>query len=250
MKRTFLLLLASAAVVSSQAQFHGSPGFFGGYADGLTSVPTGRNTLGPQLRIAYDDFTFQLPGNIVGFEMIGRDNTGAPVAMYYEIRSGMSPGNGGTLLFSGTSPSAAAGDLPLDGSLGTPPPGTGNYRWYDAGPTTPIHLEPGNYWIGLAPLQQFGSFDVASTQGLLAVGEPTDNGNAFYFDSSDPGAVYVSQGSTDFGLRVVTEASVVPEPGTLSLLTIGGAGWLICRRRRTPCRPQAAGYDASGGPNG
>lgn len=232
MKKCLLLgAVCAAAGGSVHAQLFGSPGFFGGVADGVTSRPTGKNTFGPALRIVYDDFTFTLPGNINGFEMIGRDNTGAPVAMYYEIRTGMSEGNGGTLLFSGTTPSAAAGDLPLDGALGTPPPGTGAYRWYDAGPSPSIHLEPGTYWIGLAPLQQFGSFDVASTQGLLGVGLPINNGNAFYFDSSDPAANYVSLGDLDFGLRVATDAAVVPEPAGVAWFSLAAVGFCLGRRR-------------------
>jgi hypothetical protein len=238
-KRFVALASISLLALTAQAQFHGSPGFFGGYADGLTSLPTGRNTLGPQLRMVYDDFSFFVPGSITGFEIIGRDNTGSPVGMYYEIRSGVSEGNGGTLLFSGFTPSAAAGDLPLSGSFGTPPPGTGNYRWYDAGPSTPIQLEPGTYWIGLAPHQGFGSFDVASTQGLLGEGLPVNNGNAFYYDSSDSAKNFVSQGANDFGLRVVTTAAVVPEPRTAGLLLLGAAaGLLVLRisRRRAASR--------------
>lgn len=222
MKWPLLFSVFLISLVSSHAQFHGSPGFFGGYADGVTSVATGNNALGTTLRIAYDDFTFAIPGTIVGFEMVGRDNTIAPVGMYYEIRSGMDAGDGGTLLFSGTTLTASAGDLPIGGDFGTPPPGTGNYRWYDSGPSSPIALDPGTYWIGLAPVQQFGSFDLASTQGLQSVGGPINDGHAFYFDSSNAAVGYVSQGQTDFALRVVTEASVVPEPSSWGLLGVGG----------------------------
>jgi hypothetical protein len=239
MKQLVLIGAVFSAVISCQAQYHGSPGFFGGYADGVTSVPTGKNTFGPALRMAYDDFTFYLAGTITGFEIIGRDNTGSPVGMYYEIRTGVTEGNGGTLLYSGNTPSAAAGDLPLNGSLGTPPSGTGNYRWYDGGLTTPIQLPPGTYWIGLAPLQGFGSFEVASTQGLFAEGTPIDNGRAYYYDSSDPAKNFISQGGTDFGLRVVTTATVVPEPGTWALFGLGGVfGYFGLRRHRSSQPPR------------
>jgi hypothetical protein len=146
MKKWLLSFFAIAPLSLAHAQF------FGGYADGVTSLPTGRNSpIGPALRMVYDDFTFDIAGDIISFEMIGLNNTGLPVAMYYEIRSGVSAGNGGTLLFSGTTPSAVQGALPLDGSFGTPPTGTGQYGWYDAGlPVgSPIHLDPGTYWVGL-----------------------------------------------------------------------------------------------------
>lgn len=239
LNRAVLLGIAFAASASCRAQLHASPGFFGGYADGITSLPTGRNSIGPALRMVYDDFTFLLPGTITGFEIIGRNYTGNPVGMYYEIRTGVSEGNGGTLLFSGLSFSAAAGYLPLDGSLGTPPPPTGapggDYMWYDSGPSAPINLNPGTYWIGLAPFQGFGSFDIASTQGLLSTGLPINNGNAFYYDSSNSSMNFVSQGSHDFGLRVATTASVIPEPRQTGALLGAAAliGLVVMRRGRT-----------------
>ena len=228
MKKWLFSLLTIASLGTAQAQF------FGGYADGVTNMPTGNNSpIGPPLRMVYDDFTFDIAGDIISFEMIGLNNTGSPVAMYYEIRSGVSAGNGGTLLFSGNTQGATQGALPLDGSLGTPPPGPGQYGWYDGGlPVgSPIHLDPGTYWVGLAPLEQFGSFDVTSTQGLGSIGHPIDNGNAFYYDSSNPSADFISMGTNDFGLRVLTAASTVPEPGTLSLLGAAALGFLCWRRR-------------------
>src|SRR5437762_14149172 len=117
MKKLFFLLLVPAFLPAARGQF------FGGYADGVTSLPTGKNTIGPALRMVYDDFTFDLPGNIIAFEMIGLNFTGSAVGMYSEIRTGVSEGNGGTLVYSGVNLSAVGGFLPLDGSFGTPPPG-------------------------------------------------------------------------------------------------------------------------------
>jgi hypothetical protein len=226
MKKCLLVLAALTVLSSAPAQF------FGGYADGVTSVPTGKNTIGPALRMVYDDFTFDQPGNIIAFEMVGLHNTGSPVGMYYEIRSGVSAGNGGTLLYFGDNLSAVGGFLPLDGSYGTPPAGPVGfgYGWYDSGPTSTIHLGAGTYWIGMAPLESFGSFDVTSTVGLGAVGHPINNGNAFYYDSSNPSANFISMGANDFGLRIITDASTVPEPGTLSLISLAAMGFLGLRR--------------------
>lgn len=223
-------LIGVIAASSAHAQF------FGGYADGITSVPTGyNNPIGPALRIVYDDFTFDVAGNITQFEMIGLNNTGSPVGMYYEIRTGMSAGNPGTLLFSGLNLSATAGALPLDGSAGTPPAGSGQYIWYDSGPTNfpSLHLEAGTYWIGMAPVEQFGSLDVTSTTGLGSIGHPINNGNAFYYDSSNPSLYYVSMGANDFGLRIFTDANTsVPEPGTAMLVSLALVGFLAVRKRR------------------
>jgi hypothetical protein len=153
MKKFFAALITFALLETAHAQF------FGGYADGVTSMPTGKNVIGPALRIVYDDFTFDLAGDIGSFGIVGLNNTGSPVAIYYEIRSGVSEGNAGTLLFSGTSTGATISPLPLDGSLGTPPPGSGPYALYEGGfpGGTFLHLDAGTYWIGLAPLESFGA---------------------------------------------------------------------------------------------
>src|ERR1051325_5092266 len=105
MKKLLFVIVSFAFVVTARSQF------FGGYGDGLTSVPTGNNVIGPALRIVYDDFTFDLAGDIESFDIVGLNNTGSPVAMYYEIRTGMSPGNGGTLLLSGTTTGATISPL-------------------------------------------------------------------------------------------------------------------------------------------
>src|SRR5438067_12521814 len=124
MKKSFALLLSLAFLNTAHAQF------FGGYADGGTSLATGDNSIGTPLRVIYDDFTFDIAGDIMGFDLVGLDNTGSPVAMYYEIRIGMSAGNPGTLLYSGTTVGATISPLPTDGSFGTPPPGSGAYARY------------------------------------------------------------------------------------------------------------------------
>ena len=70
MKRPLLssFLLLSAFFSKADAQF------FGGLADGVTSVATGRNSIGPALRMVYDDFTFDLAGDFTDFSILGLDN--------------------------------------------------------------------------------------------------------------------------------------------------------------------------------
>jgi hypothetical protein len=227
MKKALLILVACSSIQVAQAQF------FGGYADGVTAVPTGNNAFGTFNRLVYDDFTFDLAGDIITFGMIGMNNTGSPGGMYYEIRSGVSVGNGGTLLFSGITGNGIFLPLPVDGSVGTPPMGaSGQYVRFIAGTGIPIHLDPGTYWIGLAPVEGFGSLDVTSTQGLGAVGHPINNGNAFYFETGNPAANFSSLGANDFGLEVNTaqNTNVIPEPGTWTLLMLGAAGLFYSRR--------------------
>lgn len=226
MKKCLIPLIVLLLQASAQAQF------FGGYADGVTILPTGKNSpIGPALRMVYDDFTFGIAGDINGFGIVGRNNTGSPVAISWEIRTGMSAGNAGTLVSSGNSPSAVFSPLPENGAFGTPQAGAGQYGLYEGGPLTNIHLDAGTYWIGLAPLEQFGSFDVTSTAGLGSVGYPINNGNAFYYDSSNPSANYISMGANDFSLMIYTLANTtVPEPGALTVLALTAVGL----HRRTP----------------
>jgi hypothetical protein len=229
MKRLLFYLAGLALVANAHAQF------FGGYGDGVTSLPTGDNTIGTPLRIIYDDFTFDIAGDIMGFDLVGLDNTGSPVRMYYEIRTGMSPGNAGTLVASGTTTGATISALPTNGSFGTPPPGSGTYARYEGGfpGGSELHLAAGTYWIGLAPLESFGYFAVASTQGFGSIGHPIDNGNAFYYDSSNPSLNFVSMGATDFAVQVDTLANTsVPEPATSALLGIAMLGIFSWRRLR------------------
>jgi hypothetical protein len=231
MKKSLFLLLSIAVVSSAQAQF------FGGYADGVTSLPTGDNVIGTPLRIIYDDFTFDIAGDIMGFDLVGLDNTGSPVAMYYEIRTGMSDGNPGTLLYSGTTASAFESPLPTNGSFGTPPSGSGTYARYEGGfpGGSELHLAAGTYWIGLAPLESFGYFAVASTQGFGSIGHPIGNGNAFYYDSSNPSLNYVSMGATDFAVQVDTLANTnvaVPEPSITALIAVAAVAGFLGRRAR------------------
>lgn len=237
MKKILLAALAFFFCSTSiQAQF------FGGYADGETSVPTHYNTIGGLVKkMVYDDFRFDLAGDIVGFEMIGNNFTGSPVGMYYEIRTDMNDGDGGTLLYSGYNLSAVMGFLPVGSAFGTPPAGpTGyGYGWYDSGPASTIHLDPGTYWIGMAAFEGFGSFNVTSTHGLNGVGHPLDDGDAWYYDSTAPDPQFVSMGDLDFGLRIftaqntITESDpegMVPEASALVWLPVGLLPFL--RRRK------------------
>lgn len=230
MKKFFVVIVTFALLETAHAQF------FGGFSDGLTSVPTGNQVIGPPFRIVFDDFTFDLPGDITDFSILGLDHTGSPVAMYYEIRTGMSAGNAGTLVTSGTTTGATSVPRPTDGSFGTPPPGSGQYIEYFGGfpGGSPLHVAAGTYWIGLAPLEGFGDFAVATTQGAGSIGHPINNGNAFYFDSSDPSMNYISMGANDFALRIDTLSgtnTAVPEPATFSLLALGTLGFVAWRRR-------------------
>lgn len=153
---------------------------------------------------------------------------------YWEIRSGITPGNGGTLLYSGTNATSSS-------VIASPP-------WYPANSVhtvvsgfAPFTLGPGTYWMTISPYPVGPSGAMAavwSTSGANGVNAQL-NGNT-YQDFPVPGFQFQPQhliptNAFSYGVQgQVVGASVAPEPATLSLTVLGlGALGIVVRRRRT-----------------
>jgi hypothetical protein len=144
----------------------------------------------------------------------------------WEIRSGVSAGNGGTLVASGdgkdtlTSTGRTSAILSftaheftneVDGLLGL------------------VILTPGTYWLSVAP-DTDGSVDsfwyIGTTSGTAAIGTPPGNdGNSFesslfFGDSFAPTTNLEGPGTWDYSMGVVgtSVAVVVPEPSEVAML--------------------------------
>ncbi len=183
--------------------------------------------------MAYDDFTTSPLGWDVqeiwaNQSVILGDVT--PTDAYWEIRSGLSDGNGGTLLASGTS--ACTFTL-----TGAEPLGVPEYTVDISGLN--VTLASGTYWLGIAPVDDgSGNFYDETTSSLNAIG-PADNGNSF-FNSYDFGYTFSSavtdpsfplgQGPVDFSMGVA--GVVLPEPAAWSYFGIGLIGLVAEIRRR------------------
>ncbi|MGI8923696.1 MAG: hypothetical protein ACR2HJ_06590 [Fimbriimonadales bacterium] len=214
-----LIVLAAAGLSTGKAEIL----FYGGDYDNVNGMRSQRGT-DIDARV-YDDFSLSEPRVVTGvfgsFFAIPRSTMA-----YFELRSGIEPGNGGTLLASGYFPVEATF---LGGGLGFPV-----YRF--SGKIAPVELASGDYWVTMAMVSSLdGNFFLATTSGANGIGGPLQNGNSF-FDSTTFGYDFVDvqdllgPGLWDFSIGL--EGRPVPEAATIVTVLAGVA--LILRRSPKP----------------
>jgi hypothetical protein len=152
-----------------------------------------------------------------------------PATAYWEIRSGVSEGNGGTLLASGTG---------TDMLTATGRERNGRLEYTNLVQGLSVNLAAGTYWFAVvpeSPTDPVGrSFNTNSLEGLNAVG--TQISNQQYFDSAFFGATFtnanneIADAFPTFSSGVY--ADVVPEPSTFLMLGSGLLGVAGVVRRR------------------
>jgi hypothetical protein len=146
----------------------------------------------------------------------------------WQILSGVSAGNGGIVVASGSGTTATQTATGLN---------SGGYAVYDIQATgLNVTLGPGTYWLAVAPdLNSSYNSYVVTTYGFNGVGTPqAQDGNSFW---NDPGfgddfvAAVSATGvdskdgtnNVDFSMGVDGVAGTIPEPGTAAL----GAGAML-----------------------
>jgi hypothetical protein len=212
MKVTMLRSVSLLALASAALAANAQTSFYGGDYDGNNAVITSQ---GANYARIYDDFTLGQATNVqsVFGNFIGRSST-----LYYEIRQGVSAGNGGTLLYSGTiAATSTVNGTSRFGSI-----------YNVSGQISGVTLGPGTYFLGLA-----GSSYLVTASGANGVGGPLNN-DLSYFDGQGYGtppfastATVGNQGATDFSMGL---NGVAATPGPAAALAFGVG--LIRRRRK------------------
>jgi hypothetical protein len=194
----------------------------------------GRNGLSNEINtsisdaIVYDDFIVTDPGgwdiNYVWSNNLMNFRTSSAA---WEIRSGISDGDGGTLIAGGTTNSAV--QLPTGRS------GFGFDESTILITGLSVHLAPGTYWLAVTPIDSGGgrSF-ISTTSGQNSIGVPPGNDDNSFFNSSffvanySPAANWVGNFPADFSMGV----GAVPEPSTVALVACGLGMLALPRLRR------------------
>ncbi|MEI7987068.1 MAG: PEP-CTERM sorting domain-containing protein [Armatimonadota bacterium] len=225
MKKTLILGLIGLAVGAQASPVI----YYGGDMNGVDGLASQISTAGGFTDSqTYDNFTLTSAMTIDG--VFGRfldTSTSFAQQITWEIRSGMSSGNGGTLLFSGTT--AATNSFTGFSAFSI------NEREYSSN-VSAFNLAAGNYWLSVALAGGDGQAYASATSGANGVGGPLNDGNSFFNAPVQFSANYAPTGTQlgsgvdgdfAFGLR---GASTVPEPASFAVLGLGAVALL--RRRR------------------
>jgi hypothetical protein len=144
-----------------------------------------QDTFAPGFAHVFDDFIVTDSGgwDITSVFSNNQMSTVATSATF-EIRQGMSPGNGGTLVASGST------DTPVITPTGRFGFGLPEFTVEITGLS--VHLDPGTYWLNVTPVDNLDggrSFN-STTLGANCVGTPCGNDQNAFFDSDIFGFVF------------------------------------------------------------
>lgn len=193
-------------------------------ANGVPNETDAIITGNPYGSATYQNFTNYVTWNVNGLFTNNLSQL-TPDNGYWEIRSGVSEGNGGTLIASGTS---AVTNTPTGRS------GFGYDEYHNEVDGLNIALVPGTYWFAVvpqAPGQLARSFN-SNTFGLNSIGTQTSNQqywNSLYFGENFTNADNWGVIPT-FSSGVV--GTVVPEPSSIVMLGCGLVATAGVLRRR------------------
>jgi hypothetical protein len=212
------LTLTAVFALSATAIAQAPPGslWYNGDFNGVGYHANGVNTSDPPSQV-FDDF-FVTGGGwhltaVFSDNLLSTVVTGAE----WEIRSGVSSGNDGTLVAAGSTnaPTVAA----------TGRSGFGFTEFMVEVTGINVTLAPGTYWLNVTPVGNGTGHSLNSmTSGTNCVGMPCGNdGNSWWRPDGPYPQPY------DFSMDVI---GPIPEPATVALLTCGVGVLLMAVRRR------------------
>jgi hypothetical protein len=227
--RNLLALFATSALVAlhTSANAQAPPGslWYNGDFNYVNGLSNERNTLVSQAGV-YDDFNVTPPPGwnvtaVFSNNLLNTVVTGAD----WEIRTGVSEGNGGTLIASGTTNS------PTVVATGRSGFGYTEFMVEVTGLNVFLPMLPvgQHYWLNVTPVGNgTGRSFNSTTSGANCVGTPCGNDMNAFFNSAF--LAYFVSVPDDYSNGVI--GTVVPEPATIALLTCGVGALLIALRRR------------------
>jgi hypothetical protein len=224
------LFVTAAFVLNASVSAQPPPNSFwyNGDFNGVNGLANERNTVVSQAAV-YDDFNVPA-GDVWNLVAVFSDNLFSAMtvtAADWEIRTGVSEGNAGTLIASGTTNSPV---ITLTGRGGF---GLQEYMVEVTGIN--ITLPPGTYWLNVTPVGDgTGRSFNSTTSGVNCVGTPCGNNQNAFFNSTFFGTNFTSTANEgqpyDYSMGVI--GTIAPEPATWALLTCGVGALLIALRRR------------------
>jgi hypothetical protein len=231
----FALALAAALVLNTSVCAQAPPGSLWYNGDWSSNgLPNERNTIVTQAAV-YDDFNVTAPlgWNVTALFSDNLMPPGQPITAGadWEIRTGISEGNAGTLIASGTTSSPIL-----------TPTGRGGFGFLEymvevTGLNVSLPMLPSgqHYWLNVTPVGNgTGRSFNTTTSGANCVGTPCGNDQNAFFNSTTFAAYFTSTANEgqpyDYSNGVI--GTVVPEPATVALLTCGVGALLIALRRR------------------
>jgi hypothetical protein len=225
------LFVAAALVLNTTAIAQAPPGslWYNGDFNGVNGLSNERNTIVTQAAV-YDDFNVTAPmwdvTAVFSDNLLNTVVTGAD----WEIRTGVSEGNAGTLIASGTTNS------PVVTPTGRSAFGFTEYMVEVPGLNVFLPMLPSgqHYWLNVTPVGNgTGRSFNSTTSGTNCVGTPCGNDQNAFFNSTYYGdffSVCIGKQCHDYSNGVI--GTVVPEPATVALLACGVGALLIALRRR------------------
>jgi len=219
-------------MLNTTASAQSPPGslWYNGDWNGVNGLANERNTAVTQAAV-YDDFNVTAPlgWNVTAVFSDNLENT-VITAADWEIRTGISEGNAGTLIASGTTNSPVVTLIGVCQEFC-------EYRIEVTALNVFLPMLPSgqHYWLNVAPVGNgTGRSFNTTTSGANCVGTPCGNDQNAFFNSTFFGAYFTSTANEsqpyDFSNGVI--GTVIPEPSPWATMALGAVALIGARQLR------------------